>query len=90
MSPKNILPCYPGYRYCGPGCSGPGLPTNPLDACCKAHDECYYYHRDSRSRRYCDMLFQQCLDPYYHQSNKMGKDARLFSRAIRLKNYLMS
>lgn len=19
--------CYPGYRYCGPGCSGPGTPT---------------------------------------------------------------
>ncbi|HWL11412.1 MAG TPA: Parvovirus coat protein VP1-like protein, partial [Ureibacillus sp.] len=30
--------CLPGYRYCGPGCSGPGSPTNPVDACCKFHD----------------------------------------------------
>ncbi|MFZ0475992.1 MAG: hypothetical protein WAM18_11040 [Halobacillus sp.] len=22
----------PGYRYCGPGCSGPGTPVNAVDA----------------------------------------------------------
>ncbi|RDY66986.1 phospholipase, partial [Halobacillus trueperi] len=32
---------FPGYRWCGPGCSGPGAPINETDAACKAHDECY-------------------------------------------------
>ena len=40
----NVLPassCFPGFNWCGPGCSGPGDPTNNVDICCKAHDECY-------------------------------------------------
>lgn len=78
--------CYPGYRYCGPGCSGPGAPTNSVDACCKFHDECY--DRYGRSR-YCDELFQQCLYQYMHHNSQMGRDARLFSRAIKLKNFFV-
>ncbi|MBD8026353.1 Parvovirus coat protein VP1-like protein [Ureibacillus sp. Re31] len=76
--------CYPGYRYCGPGCSGPGAPTNPVDACCKFHDECYL---KNSNKRYCDRLFQQCLSSYTHSNSKMGRDARFFSRAINLKNF---
>jgi hypothetical protein len=79
--------CYPGYRYCGPGCTGPGAPTNPVDACCKFHDECYILNRDKRTRRNCDRLFHQCLYPYMYSNSKLGKDARFFSRAIDMKNF---
>lgn len=75
--------CYPGYRYCGPGCSGPGTPTNAVDACCKLHDECYERHG---STKYCDELFQQCLRPHMNDPNKMAKDARLFYRVFELRN----
>lgn len=34
------VPCLYG-NWCGPGCSGPGAPIDSVDACCKAHDECY-------------------------------------------------
>nr|WP_106780349.1 Parvovirus coat protein VP1-like protein [Lysinibacillus timonensis] len=76
--------CYPGYRYCGPGCSGPGAPTNPVDACCKQHDECYRIYGRSY---YCDELFHYCLAPYAQTRTKMGRDAALFSKAIRLRNF---
>lgn len=78
--------CYPGYRYCGPGCSGPGAPTNAVDNCCLHHDACYYYGYD---KRYCDALFQHCLSQYKYAPTKMGKDARLFSKAIHIKNNLL-
>ncbi len=75
--------CFPGYRYCGPGCSGPGAPVNEVDRCCQFHDACYYRYGNSK---YCDDLFQQCLNQYKHAPTKMGKDARLFSKAVRIKN----
>lgn len=78
--------CYPGYRYCGPGCTGPGAPINPVDACCKFHDECYLKY-GPRGRRYCDELFQYCLEPYKNSYSKMSKDARFFSKAINMKNF---
>ncbi|MCM3723001.1 Parvovirus coat protein VP1-like protein [Solibacillus isronensis] len=78
--------CFPGYRYCGPGCTGPGAPTNAVDNCCLNHDACYAYGYD---KRYCDAIFQQCLNQYKNPSTKMGRDANLFSRAIRLKNFLI-
>lgn len=77
--------CFPGYRYCGPGCSGPGAPINAADQCCKEHDKCYRKYGHSN---YCDQKFHQCLSPYYHYRNKLGRDARIFSRAIRLRNFL--
>jgi len=76
--------CYPGYRYCGPGCNGPGAPTNAVDSCCLKHDECYRKYGRSR---YCDELFHQCLSPYYNKQNKLGRDARLFSRTVNLANF---
>ncbi|MFF6015332.1 Parvovirus coat protein VP1-like protein [Lysinibacillus fusiformis] len=75
--------CYPGYRYCGPGCSGPGQPTNAVDSCCKQHDECYDRYG---SIRYCDELFQKCLRPHMRAPNKMARDARLFNRVFELRN----
>lgn len=81
---RNLGICYPGYRYCGPGCSGPGAPTNPVDVCCMYHDYCYQMYGHSR---YCDEMFQQCLAPYKHPYyGKMASNARLFSGAIRFKN----
>ncbi|WP_230502432.1 Parvovirus coat protein VP1-like protein [Sutcliffiella rhizosphaerae] len=73
--------CFPGYRWCGPGCSGPGAPTNEVDSCCKAHDECY---RRFGPSRYCDQLFQNCLLPRINRHNQMGRDAELFYKAMRV------
>lgn len=77
--------CFPGYRYCGPGCSGPGAPTNPVDACCKIHDECYLIYGRSP---YCDQQFFNCLYPYMNSKGKMARDAAFFSRVIRLSGFL--
>ncbi|MFJ7648417.1 phospholipase A2 family protein [Lysinibacillus sp. NPDC097279] len=75
--------CYPGYKYCGPGCSGPGSPTNAVDSCCKKHDECY--SRYGRTKN-CDELFQQCLLAHMNTNSKMGRDARLFHKVFNLRN----
>ncbi|MGM9950871.1 MAG: Parvovirus coat protein VP1-like protein [Lysinibacillus sp.] len=76
--------CIPGYRYCGPGCSGPGAPTNAVDACCYMHDMCYLHHGD---KMYCDQQFQRCLAPKINPYSKEGKDAAFFSRMIGLKQF---
>ena len=34
------LSIFPGYKWCGPGCSGPRAPINDVDACCQRHDRC--------------------------------------------------
>ncbi|MCH7322410.1 Parvovirus coat protein VP1-like protein [Solibacillus sp. MA9] len=75
--------CYPGYRYCGPGCTGPGKPTNPVDACCKLHDECY--SRNGRTQ-YCDEMFYSCLSPKINNYSKTGRDAAMFTNIIKLRN----
>ncbi|MFJ7954535.1 Parvovirus coat protein VP1-like protein [Lysinibacillus sp. NPDC096418] len=75
--------CYPGYRYCGPGCSGPGQPINPVDNCCRLHDECYAKYGRSK---YCDEMFQKCLLPKMNPSSKMGRDAKLFYNVIKWRN----
>ena len=75
--------CFPGYRYCGPGCSGPGAPVNEVDRCCQFHDACYDRFGPSK---YCDDMFQQCLSRHRYARTKMGKDARVFSAAVRVKN----
>ncbi|MCT2535418.1 Parvovirus coat protein VP1-like protein [Aquibacillus koreensis] len=77
------MPCLPGYRYCGPRCSGPGPPTNQLDAFCRQHDACYRKYGPSR---HCDDIFLRQLEPYINQRSKLGKDAALMHRAIRLKH----
>ncbi|MEH7122403.1 Parvovirus coat protein VP1-like protein [Bacillus sp. JJ1773] len=74
--------CIPGYRYCGPGCSGPGSPINEVDACCKLHDECYWRYGRTRC---CDQLFLNCLRPKINSRNNMGRDAALIYSFMRLR-----
>lgn len=69
---RNIKPgicIFPRYRWCGPGCSGPGAPINDVDACCKMHDECLTRY-GSRSKCKCDQLFINCLKPKVNLSDK--------------------
>ncbi|GAA0462353.1 phospholipase [Alkalibacillus silvisoli] len=79
--------CLLGYRYCGPGCSGPGAPVNRIDRACKAHDDCY--RRRSHSKKQCDEAFIRRLDLIKQQSNYEGRHARLIRdvMSIRLKFY---
>ena len=76
--------CYPGYRYCGPGCSGPGAPVNAVDNCCYYHDKCYQQYGPSK---YCDDLFQQCLMQHKNPHTRMGRHANFMSNVIRYKNF---
>ncbi|WP_455660412.1 Parvovirus coat protein VP1-like protein [Pradoshia sp.] len=75
--------CVPGYRYCGPGCSGPGSPTNAVDSCCKRHDDCYQRYGPCK---YCDDLFLDCLRPKINRQTNMGRDAALFYNVMRLRS----
>ena len=83
MRRSKLNTCYPAYRYCGPKCSGPGNPTNPVDRCCLSHDRCYERFGNTK---YCDDIFQQCLRPYKNPYTRMGRNANLFSNFITLKN----
>ncbi|MFK4998925.1 phospholipase [Bacillus sp. N9] len=65
---------FPGYRWCGPGCSGPGIPINAVDAACKAHDDCY---RRNENACDCDRAFLQRLKTMTHERTKEGRHARL-------------
>ena len=65
---------FSGYRWCGPGCSGPGSPINDVDAACKAHDECY--HRFGNPC-YCDQQFMQRLKPKINPATTKGRHAKL-------------
>ncbi|MBE6184432.1 Parvovirus coat protein VP1-like protein [Heyndrickxia ginsengihumi] len=75
--------CVRGYRWCGPGCSGPGAPTNDVDACCKLHDQCY---RRYGQCAYCDELFMKCLRPKINRYSKKGRDAALFYNLMKIRN----
>ncbi|MGP4071857.1 hypothetical protein ACTWQB_04820 [Piscibacillus sp. B03] len=46
--------CYLGYRYCGPGCKGPGKPINRVDVACRQHDACYERNQTRSMRVKCD------------------------------------
>jgi hypothetical protein len=75
--------CLPrGYKWCGPGCSGPGAPINDVDACCKAHDDCY--RKFGRSCR-CDHEFMDCLRPKISSCSKEGRDAALLYKYMRIR-----
>lgn len=72
---------FPGYRWCGPGCSGPGAPINETDAACKAHDECY---RKTRNRCACDEAFIKKLTALQTPHTQEGRHARLMLQYMRL------
>ncbi|MDY0393827.1 phospholipase [Virgibacillus halophilus] len=74
---------FPGYRWCGPGCSGPGTPVNAVDAACKAHDGCY--RRPGMTRRVCDQQFMNRLEPFLRQHTEEGRRARQMYRLMQVK-----
>ncbi|MFD2627462.1 phospholipase [Oceanobacillus kapialis] len=79
--------CFPkGYKYCGPGCSGPGQPINAVDAACREHDRCYKQHGGPSCA--CDKLFMKRLaseiDPY----TKEGRDAHVLYQYMKLQSFL--
>ncbi|MBM7570770.1 phospholipase A2 family protein [Aquibacillus albus] len=75
--------CLPGYRWCGPGCSGPGEPVNEVDNCCKDHDDCYRKYGSSRK---CDELLLDCLQNKLDNRSPSGRDARLIYNFIKFRN----
>ncbi|WP_174616227.1 phospholipase [Virgibacillus ihumii] len=79
--PVRGLRIFPGYRWCGPGCSGPGAPINDVDACCKAHDKCY---RSSRSKCRCDRAFLDCLQPKVNGNTRKGRQAAAMYNYMKL------
>jgi len=72
---------FPGYNWCGPGCSGPGSPINDVDAACKAHDKCYKRHGSTCK---CDCEFLERLRPLLDRRTKEGRHARLMYNYMRL------
>jgi|SRR3954447_11974382 hypothetical protein len=64
---------FPEYKWCGPGCSGPGTPINDVDACCQSHDKCLKFN----SQCYCDKKFRKCLRPKVNLSSEKGRVAAL-------------
>ncbi|WP_243300217.1 phospholipase [Bacillus litorisediminis] len=73
---------FPGYRWCGPGCSGPGAPVNDVDACCMRHDICY---QRGGLRKRCDIEFMNCLRSKRNPRTKKGRQANLMYRFMQLK-----
>ncbi|PLT35816.1 phospholipase [Bacillus sp. V5-8f] len=78
-SPRCI---FPGYRYCGPACSGPGAPTNPVDNCCRRHDRCL---EQGVSPCRCDTEFINCLRAYMNPHTLMGRQAALMYRVMQVR-----
>ncbi len=78
--------CLPGgYRYCGPGCSGPGAPINYVDSCCKMHDDCIARH-GSNCR--CDKQLIECVQRKTNERTQEGSTARLISGFMKLRTDL--
>ncbi|WP_342342358.1 phospholipase [Neobacillus novalis] len=73
---------FPGYRWCGPGCSGPGAPINDVDACCMGHDLCL-----SRgiSPCQCDYQFINCLRNKMNSHTDKGRKAALMHDFMKVK-----
>jgi|GEM_PF-6006935 len=74
---------FPGYRWCGPNCSGPGAPVNASDACCRNHDICL---ESGQSPCKCDQQFLRCLEPQINPYTLEGRQARIMYRAIRIRS----
>ncbi|WP_084220067.1 phospholipase [Jeotgalibacillus soli] len=72
---------FPGYKWCGPGCSGPGAPINEVDAACKVHDLCYQRYGPSCR---CDREFLERLRPMANQHSSRGRNARMLYNYIKL------
>lgn len=80
---KKLAFCiFPRYRWCGPGCSGPGAPINDVDACCYRHDRCL---GRGNSPCQCDDEFMNCLRSKITQRTQKGRNANLMYNFIKLK-----
>ncbi|WP_404450545.1 phospholipase [Virgibacillus necropolis] len=75
---------FPGYNWCGPGCSGPGAPINKVDAACKAHDECYRWH-DSRCE--CDKEFLRRLHACRNPHTREGRQANVIYNYMKAQSF---
>lgn len=74
MPQRSLRFCiFPGYNWCGPGCSGPGAPVNKVDAACKQHDMCYRKHGN---RCECDQFFLNRLRPMINSRTQEGRHAQ--------------
>lgn len=74
---------FPRYRWCGPGCSGPGDPINEIDAACKAHDECY---RDTGNRCACDLELIQRLSSLQSLRTPEGRHAMIILHYMKIQS----
>ncbi|MGG1338469.1 hypothetical protein ABE196_18770 [Bacillus subtilis] len=59
--------CLLGYNHCGPNCGdglkyGGGPASNPVDACCRAHDRCWKNFGSHDAC--CDAKILKCVRPY--------------------------
>ncbi|MBM7715242.1 hypothetical protein JOC94_002229 [Bacillus thermophilus] len=73
---------FPGYNWCGPGCSGPGAPVNDVDACCMRHDYCL---QNNIHPCICDDEFMHCLKPKIEPYTQKGRASALMYNFMRLK-----
>lgn len=72
---------FPGYNWCGPGCSGPGAPINAVDAACMAHDKCYSRGINPCE---CDHEFIRNLHPLINPYTQEGRHARILYNYMKL------
>lgn len=75
---------FPGYNWCGPGCSGPGAPINNIDAACKAHDECY---RMNGSRCVCDKELLHRLQSFRNPYSREGRQANIIYNYMKVQSF---
>lgn len=72
---------FPEYKWCGPGCSGPGKPINEVDAACREHDYCYEQYGPSC---HCDREFLAQVKRHVDFHTKEGRDALIFYHYMKL------
>nr|WP_237389674.1 phospholipase [Bacillus sp. USDA818B3_A] len=73
---------FPGYNWCGPGCSGPDDPINDVDSCCQKHDHCLSRGGSSCE---CDKEFMECLRPKINRHTEKGRKAALMYDFMKIK-----
>lgn len=76
---------FPGYRWCGPGCSGPGEPINDVDACCMRHDLCLGHGNHPCD---CDEQLIECLRYRRNPQTQKGRNAELMYNFMKVKHSL--
>nr|WP_220095970.1 phospholipase [Siminovitchia fordii] len=79
---KRGLCLFPGYKWCGPGCSGPEGPINDVDACCMRHDICL---KRGIHPCLCDERFIECLLTKCDSNTSKGRIATIMYIFMRIK-----